>query len=73
MAAAAVKSTWKQHAHRVLAIVNSLQVCVLVIAVLSSPRDVQACDEGLNASFEQASRFRLQRSSWILGVQGYIS
>ena len=51
MSAVTFKSNWKH-----LVVVDSLQVYALIITVLSSPRDVQACDEGLNASFEQAWR-----------------
>ena len=67
-AAAAVKSSWKHHALSVTAVVTSLQVCALVIAVLSALRDVQACDEGLKASFEQAWRpYTVQASSFLIG------
>ena len=66
MTAVTFKSNWKHHALIVMVVVDSLQVYALIITVLSSPRDVQACDEGLNASFNQAklrTQFRLGNTS----------
>ena len=52
-----------------MVVVTSLQVCVLVIAVLSSPRDVQRYDEDLNASFEQAWRScTVQAAAFLIGL-----
>ena len=48
------KSNWKHHALIDMVVADPLQVYALII-VLSSPREVLAC-EGLNASFEQAWR-----------------
>ena len=56
MTAVTFNSNSKHHALIVMVVVDSLQVYALILTVLSSPRDVQACDEGLNASFEQAWR-----------------
>ena len=55
MTAVTFKSNWKHHALSDMVVTDPLQVYALIIG-LSSPRDVQACGEFLNASFEQAWR-----------------
>ena len=55
MTAVTFKSNWKHHALSDMVVTDPLQVYALIIG-LSSPRDVHACGEFLNASFEQTWR-----------------